>query len=107
MDEKAWTELDSIKDAIIDTVPVERIYLFGSYARGEQRNDSDIDLYVILSDDAPIRAIDAMTNINEAIYHIKTMPTDILVSKRSRFDARRAGFTIEREVAEKGTVLYG
>lgn len=107
MNDEVWTELDSIKNVIIDTVPVERIYLFGSYARGEQRNDSDIDLYVVLSDDAPIRATDAMTDINEAIYHIKTIPTDILVSKKSRFDARRTGFTIEHEVAEKGTLLYG
>jgi predicted nucleotidyltransferase len=107
MNKKAQTELDSIKDVIVNTVPVERIYLFGSYARGKQRNDSDIDLYVILSDDAPMRAIDAMTDINEAIYHIKTVPTDILVSKKSHFDVRKTGFTIEREVAEKGTVLYG
>jgi predicted nucleotidyltransferase len=107
MNKGAWMEINSIKDIIINTVPVERIYLFGSYACDEPRDDSDIDLYVVLSDDVSIRATDAMTDINKAIYHIKSIPTDILVSKRSRFDARKTGFTIEREVAEKGTVLYG
>jgi len=30
-----------------------RVVLFGSHARGEARSDSDIDLLVILDDDAP------------------------------------------------------
>lgn len=31
----------------------ERIYLFGSVARGENRPDSDYDLMVIVPDEAP------------------------------------------------------
>jgi predicted nucleotidyltransferase len=31
----------------------ERIYLFGSAARGEEGPDSDVDLCVVLPDDAP------------------------------------------------------
>ena len=31
----------------------ERIYLFGSAARGEDGPDSDVDLCVVLPDDAP------------------------------------------------------
>jgi predicted nucleotidyltransferase len=100
-------ELDSIKNAILRTVPVERIYLFGSHAYGTPHDGSDIDIYVVIDDNAPMRATDAMTSINKAIYPIKTRPTDILVSKRSRFDERKGGFTIEREVADRGTIIYG
>ena len=97
----------STKDAILNTVPVERIYLFGSYAYGTSQESSDIDIYVVIKDDSPMRATDAITSINKAIYPIKTVPTNIMVSKRSRFDERKNGLTIEREVANKGTIIYG
>jgi predicted nucleotidyltransferase len=53
------TELDTLTGIIINTVPVERIYLFGSYAYGTPHKDSDLDLYVVLKDDVQMRMIDA------------------------------------------------
>jgi len=37
-------ELDKLKEFIIHTVPVEQIWLFGSYAYGTPHKDSDLDL---------------------------------------------------------------
>lgn len=36
------------------TQPVERAWLFGSYARGEEREDSDIDILVELDYSRPV-----------------------------------------------------
>ena len=39
--------VDDIRDAVLDIAPgygVSRAFLFGSYARGEQQSDSDVDL---------------------------------------------------------------
>ena len=36
------------------TQPVTKVWLFGSYARGEQREDSDVDLLVVLDHSKPI-----------------------------------------------------
>ena len=36
------------------TQPIEKLWLFGSYSRGEERADSDIDLLVVFSKDARI-----------------------------------------------------
>lgn len=36
------------------TLPVEKAWLFGSYSRGEERPDSDIDLLVRFDEDAQI-----------------------------------------------------
>lgn len=33
--------------ALAKELPIRRVYLFGSYARGDQRFSSDIDLYVV------------------------------------------------------------
>lgn len=42
--------LRKIVDKITRAVPTERIYVFGSYARGEQRPDSDVDIYIVFKD---------------------------------------------------------
>jgi hypothetical protein len=107
MTPKIQTELDTIKDIIINTVPVEQIYLFGSYAYGEPTPDSDLDIYVVLKDDAPCREFDAGMMIDHAMYGKKSMPTDILVLKKNRFDYRQGALTLEHEVAEKGMKIYG
>lgn len=100
-------EINTIKDIIVQTVPVEQIYLFGSYAYGNPHKDSDLDFYVVLSDKAPYRELDAMDKIGLALYGHKSRPADILVSKKSRFEYRLSALTLENEVAEKGILLYG
>ena len=34
--------------------PVKKVYLFGSYARGEATEESDVDLLLEIDDDAPV-----------------------------------------------------
>ncbi len=41
-----YPELRPVVQAIREAIPVERIYLFGSRARGDARPDSDYDLLV-------------------------------------------------------------
>lgn len=43
--------IQQIKDTVTDYFkdkPVKEVYLFGSYARGEAKEDSDVDLGVVL-----------------------------------------------------------
>jgi predicted nucleotidyltransferase len=42
--------LSDIVQAIVREVDPERIYLFGSRARGEARQDSDVDLLIVVSE---------------------------------------------------------
>lgn len=59
---------DSIIEAINSWVykdKIERLYLFGSYARGEANYDSDIDLRVELNDDASVFDHGALKNYLE------------------------------------------
>jgi predicted nucleotidyltransferase len=96
-----------ITDLILQTVPVEQIYLFGSYAYGTPRDDSDLDFYVVMKDSAPYQELDAEGMLNNAVSGKKKMATDILVIKKARFDYRRFAATLEREVATRGVLLYG
>jgi predicted nucleotidyltransferase len=100
-------ELDALTKVIAETVPVEAIYLFGSYAYGTPHKDSDLDLYVVLKDDYPIWEGDAHDAIEMALYK-RTRPMDILVSKKSKFLDHAASISlIEKTVAQEGIRIYG
>jgi predicted nucleotidyltransferase len=100
-------QLDTIKKVILDTIPVEQIYLFGSYAYGTPHADSDLDIYVVMKDNTPYDALEAEQMISSAVHRHNSMPADILVLKKSRFQYRLGALTLEHEVAEKGKIIYG
>lgn len=101
------TELDKLKNLIVGTIPVEQIFLFGSHANGTARQDSDLDLYVVLKDDVPLRDLDAGLQIRMAIARQKNMPVDIVAKKKSEFEKRSNDITLERTVAREGVLIYG
>jgi predicted nucleotidyltransferase len=107
MNQAVADQITLLKNLILETIPVEQIYLFGSYANGTPTSDSDLDMYVIMKDDAPLPEIEAEQKIALAFMGKKTMPADVLVSKKSKFNRRLSAPTLEREVATKGMLLYG
>jgi predicted nucleotidyltransferase len=107
MDTKIQNELNTICDIIVGTVPVEQIYLFGSYVYGTPNEDSDLDIYVVLKDDTPIRELEILDMIGIALYKKKSIAIDILVLKKSRFLHRVSNSTLEREIVNKGIKIYG
>lgn len=107
MDQRIEAELKLITQLILGTVPVHRIYLFGSYAGGTPHADSDLDIYVVMPDDVDIREIDAMRAIRKGIRDKTSMPVDVLVNKESTFSQRAANPTMERKIAREGILLYG
>lgn len=107
MDTRVQEQIDIIKNTIVEILPVEQIYLFGSYAYGIPREDSDLDIYVVMSDTAPYRNIEARQMIGEALWGRKSLSADILVNKKSRFLYRCSAPTLEHEVFERGRIIYG
>jgi len=107
MDSAVQAELDKLKELIINAIPVEQIYLFGSYAYGTPHKDSDLDLYVVLKDEVEMREIDASITIMNAICDVKTMPVDIISTKKSRYLWLKNGPTMERKIAREGIRIYG
>jgi predicted nucleotidyltransferase len=106
MDTAVQAELDKLKELIINAIPVEQIYLFGSYAYGTPHKDSDLDLFVVLKDEVPLRDIEAAIKIRLAIGDHQSMPLDLLVIKRSRYLERKTAPTLERKIAREGILIY-
>jgi predicted nucleotidyltransferase len=97
--------LAEITRRLVETYQPERIYLFGSRARGTAGADSDYDLLVVVPDDVP-PALRRSTRAYEALWGLSTSG-DILVWTHTAFSERlhlRASLpsTVERE----GRVLY-
>jgi predicted nucleotidyltransferase len=106
MRQEIEAQINDITDTIVNTVPVEQIYLFGSYAYGLPREDSDLDLYVVVPDGTG-REIDIAIDLKRAIQKRQQIPVDLLVSTLSRFDDRKTAPTLERMVNEQGRLVYG
>ncbi len=93
-------KLAEIVRRLVKVYQPERIYLFGSRARGDAGADSDYDLMVVVADDAPPERRRSRLAY-EALRGTRTA-ADVVVATRSWFDARlhlRASFpsTIVRE----------
>ena len=91
-------------DRIVARFNPEKIILFGSHARGEGEQGSDVDLLVVMPVKGSKRKI--RLNIRQALRDIH-IPKDIIVSTPEEFEWRKeiAG-TIERPAAREGEVLY-
>jgi len=99
-------EITKIKNALIDALPIERLYLFGSHAYGEPTEDSDYDFYVLISNDG-IKPLDAKIKARRSLSEIdRSRDTDILADYQDRFEERSKYNTLERKIANEGVVLY-
>lgn len=96
----------AITDRLVAYYRPERIYLFGSEARGEAGPDSDLDFCVVLPDDAPAALLR-----NPGIYTVLRgmgYPKDVVPWQRSDFDARamHVRASLPATVLREGRLLY-
>jgi predicted nucleotidyltransferase len=91
---------------VLQVVPAEAIYLFGSYAYGTPNEESDLDIFVVVPDN--IESLPELQgNIREYLWGRKSKELDLLMGRSSVFNRRKNGPTLERVIAQKGTILYG
>ena len=98
----------AIKDNILKTVgdTCVKIILFGSYAYGEPKKNSDYDFYVVLKDDSE-KPVLVLQKIYRNLAHRPMPPSiDVLAGYKSRFELRSSQPTMERRIANHGVVLY-
>lgn len=105
MDARIKNDLDLFRDNILKIVSAEAIYLFGSYAYGTPNDESDLDIYVVVPDD--ITDLGELYGDIQLLWRKRPVPIDLLVGRSSVFNRRKNGPTLERAIAQKGTLLYG
>lgn len=100
------TELEEIVSVIINTVNTEEIYLFGSFSRGEERDDSDFDIFVVLDDDED-RKILCRQKVYRALIPLNERGFDILTEYNSKFYNEKERGYMAKIVLAEGVKLYG
>jgi hypothetical protein len=85
--EEIMDALSNLADELRKNYKVERIGLFGSYARQEQRPDSDIDLLVDFSDDADLFDLAELKYFMEEKLHHRV---DVVPARALRDELKQA-----------------
>lgn len=89
---------------IVETFHPQKIVLFGSYAYGWPRRDSDVDLLVVMKSHK--RPVDRTVEILKSL-RIYPFPMDLLVRTPEEIRRRlRMGDFFFEEILRKGKVLY-
>lgn len=78
--------LGEVVRRLVEAYRPERIYLFGSRARGDAAPDSDYDLLLVVSDDAPPEHMRSRLAY-ERLWETGTA-ADVLVWRRTPFESR-------------------
>lgn len=101
-------DIERIKPEIVERLKVlnpDKIILFGSYARGEAREDSDIDLFLLMKE--PKENIEA-----KALFFLRDLMKkyqigfDVLAEGKN-FMAKRIDPFYNIAIMQQGKLLYG
>lgn len=98
--------LSEIVRRLANAYEPERIYLFGSKARGDAGPDSDYDLVVIVPDDAPDERL--RYEIACAALRGTGIAADVIVWRKTPFDRRAARVvaSLPATVLREGRLVY-
>lgn len=105
---KRVTDESFLADLIGRLVPIYhpiKIYLFGSRAKGNARQDSDYDVLILVNDDVP-KELKEAREAYTALWGIK-VPVDIVVWTKSDFENSGAvPNSLPAKVLREGRTLY-
>jgi predicted nucleotidyltransferase len=97
--------LAHLLDVLVREFAPERIYVFGSQARGDSGADSDVDLLVLLPDlPAPAHELDRRAR---ELAGPRGFPLDLVFMTQARFDERLPALaSLPATVAREGKLMY-
>jgi predicted nucleotidyltransferase len=98
-------KINVVKEAILKNVQAKYIYLFGSHAYGEPKEDSDIDIYTVVPDEIesiPMLYGKIMLDVSRHKIYI----IDLLLQKESIFNQRKIENILEETITQRGKLLY-
>ena len=94
-------ELSVVAERLGQATGAKAVILFGSFARGEATQDSDVDLLYIIPDDADLSTLAAYAE--RALYPRKTS-IDLVPMRQSHWLHKES--PLARRAAQEGILLY-
>ena len=104
--QQRWNGFDQCIQAISDALPVRQIVLFGSYAKGEAKEASDVDLCIV--SDAAQRQMNAARIIRNSLWKVKNCPplTLIPITPERLKEKLNQNDPFFEDIFEQGLLLY-
>lgn len=97
--------LSGVVRRLVDAYRPERVYLFGSVARGEAGPDSDYDLLLVVPDDSPPER--RRSRLAYEVLWGTGVAADVLVWTASRFESRKhLPASLPATVLREGKLLH-
>ncbi len=97
-------EIRAVVKRIAEKFQPEKIILFGSYAYGKPKPESDVDLLVVM--ETSLRERQQRLEISRALSP-RPFPMDVIVRTPSQIERRLAlGDSFIREITDQGKVLF-
>ena len=100
-----------IRDALIP-LQVDKIILFGSYAKGTSHQDSDIDLFVVTNDDfipdSFAQKMELKLKIAQALHILReSSDIDLIVHTKPMYEKfLKLNSSFKKEILKSGTLIY-
>jgi predicted nucleotidyltransferase len=101
------SDIQRVVDLVIETASPLRIVLFGSAARGELRDGSDLDIMVVVAETTDTLRMAQRLHVAMGAQRDLAVCVDFVVTTPARFEQRRDKLgSVYREVARDGRELY-
>lgn len=101
------SDIEDIKEIVISAVPtVESIFLFGSYAKGTAREQSDIDVAIMLNQELGWRERNRILNRLYGAVAQKGYNVDFLFKRVDKFQEESLLPTMSRVIRREGRLLW-
>lgn len=99
-------QIDKAAHAIADAVHPRKIYLFGSYAKGEATEQSDVDFLIVMPDRS-MKKYHVANRIEKSIRNILPVSNDIVVDYADRFEMLQSiPYSFIGHIVNTGVLLY-
>ncbi len=96
-----------VTQLIAEGIQPKQIFLFGSYATGNEKQDSDLDIFVV-TDLQNSKKIEITQKVRRLLIRKILMPVDIIVCDTKDFENKKNNrTTLEYIIATEGIKLYG
>ena len=98
-------DIEKMVNQFVKNLNPKCVYLFGSTASGTDTSDSDYDFYIVV-ENYQTDILSSTRDAYRSVRGLRTRPVDIIVNTEDHFEKRKQGPTLEKEVFEKGVLMY-
>ena len=99
-------QIEEIKNIIVEVVQPQKVYLFGSYAKGNATETSDVDLLIIMADRSK-KKYQVVEEIEKKLRDVLPVSKDLVVDYADRYERFHSiPYSFIGHIVQTGVLLY-